>query len=156
MHNFFTSDLFFLQAAGAVVTFRAATAVVPNWARQLLLILISTYFLAWLAHFGTVGPILAVYVLSAVVLGQLLIAVGPKTQTLLFGLGCTCCLAVLVYSKYQDLIETLLGVRTALAELHTIEWIGLSYLTFRTIDYFVCLRPSRFPPDKQAATWLYG
>jgi D-alanyl-lipoteichoic acid acyltransferase DltB (MBOAT superfamily) len=155
MHNFFTSDLFFVHAAGAVVAFRTAAAVVPAWARQLLLTLISVYFLAWLANARAVAPLLIVYLVAALAVGQLLLMMAPKARAWVLGGGCTVCVAILLVFKYQHVLESLAILKSTLAGFHALEWIGLSYLTFRTLDYFISMRPERIARG-QTAGWLYG
>jgi D-alanyl-lipoteichoic acid acyltransferase DltB (MBOAT superfamily) len=156
MGNLFASDLFFLHAAGAVVCFRAAVVTVPGWFRQLLLVLISVYFLSWLSDCEIFGVILALYVLTALVYGWLVLRTGPWGRVLVVFSGCLNCLATLLVCKYQLFLPTLVRLHAVLVNLRGIEWIGLSYLTFRTIDYLFCLRSEPAGEESAGSSWLSG
>ncbi len=156
MYNFFTNDLFFVHATVAAVAFRGAARVVPGWMRQLLLILISVYFLTWLSSFRTIGPLLAVYVLTALALGQILLTRATAVRPLLVTIGCAGCVAVLVLIKYHNMLPDFGKLHKLILRLGVIEWIGLSYLTFRTIDYLINVRPAQSAAGAGRAGWLYG
>jgi D-alanyl-lipoteichoic acid acyltransferase DltB (MBOAT superfamily) len=158
VRTFFVSDLFFLHAAGAVIAFRAAAALVPNWARQFVLALISVYFLTWLTGFGTVGPFLAVYMMLALSIGCIMLRQGQQARPLVVAGACSACIGVLVLFKYNMLLPEIkiAELQEAMLQLRAIEWVGLSYLTFKTIDFLVNFRIDNVPAGAGKTGWLYA
>src|SRR5262249_5505712 len=63
---------------------------------------------------------------------------------------------VLVAYKYGNRLPGPRPIRDALAHLRGSEWIGLSYLTFKTIDYFVAIRSYPRLAISPSQRGLYG
>jgi D-alanyl-lipoteichoic acid acyltransferase DltB (MBOAT superfamily) len=156
MQNLYVSDLFFLHAAGAVVAFRTVAARLAPWLRQVLLILISVYFLTWLTNFRILGPVLILYVVAAIMLGYLSSRQGRRAG-ILFAVGCSMCIAILAAFKYLHLLPGL-DLWDGFSGVGALQWIGLSYLTFRTIDLLTTWHSQPDPGTGPSARtrWLYG
>lgn len=142
MLHFYTSTGFFVRALPVVVLYRAAGRHLPSWARQLLLIGASVYFLSLLAPFARFAPALAIYVGTALALGVALARTEGHRRTALIGLACLGAVAVLAIAKYGSLAPPGSSIHRARLELNRLEWVGLSYLTFRAIDYWAQLQSS--------------
>jgi D-alanyl-lipoteichoic acid acyltransferase DltB (MBOAT superfamily) len=117
---------------------------------------VSVYFLTWLSNFSATAPLLALYVLGALALGWALRGREERGGLLLVSIGCTGCLAVLLLFKYHPFLPDVAQLQKLLVRVRLIEWIGLSYLTFRTIDYLTCMRQEAAGDGTGGPRWLYG
>lgn len=135
MLNFYTSERFFLSATGAVVVYRLLGSQLTAWVRQLVLAAFSIYFLSLLTPVQKIWPFLAVYAAAVIALGLLLERARDKFKTGLVAAGCAAAVGILVMYKYGGTMVRV-GLFTAVPPyLAGMEWLGLSYLTFKVIDY---------------------
>ena len=155
MLNFYVSLWFFIQVAAAIVLFRLSLPVLPNWFRQVLLLGVSAYFLSSLANALNFGPVLLVYLALVISLGQAALLTKGRMQSALITGGCVFAVLVLAVFKYAYVFESV-NVGMSLAnQLRALHWIGISYLTFKAIDYCLTMRlPSVAAQRKNS--WLFA
>src|SRR5262249_55697449 len=113
-------------------------------------------FLTTLSAFNAFCVPLVLYVLAALAFGQLIGAASGRVKARLLGAACTLAVLVLVAYKYGYNLPGPARIRDALVHLRAAQWIGLSYLTFKAIDYLVTIRsyPRLIVPAAQHG--LYG
>jgi D-alanyl-lipoteichoic acid acyltransferase DltB (MBOAT superfamily) len=153
--NFYVSLWFFLQVAAAIVLFRLSLPVLPKWFRQVLLLGFSAYFLSSLANAANFAPVLLVYLVLIIALGQAIMFAKGWRQSALMAAACVFAVLVLALFKYAYLLESVnVGIKLA-DRLRALHWIGLSYLTFKAIDYCLAMRlPS--VAEQRNTSWLFA
>jgi membrane protein involved in D-alanine export len=154
--NFYVNLYFFIRVAVAAILFRAAARYSPALVRQLLLFLISLYFVAQLSGSRSFLPALGLYLVAVLAFGRAIAAARGGLKSHLMAWACVSCVLVLVAYKYGGRLGGTGPIGDALSRLRGLAWIGLSYLTFRAIDYVVVIRSRSKPalPGWQDA--LYG
>jgi D-alanyl-lipoteichoic acid acyltransferase DltB (MBOAT superfamily) len=154
--NFYVNLGFFVDVAVAIVVFRLALPALPYWGRQLALIAMSTYFLSFVFPGITIRFVLAGYVIVVVAIGEAIAYARGRYKSLLIGIACTMAVSVLAAYKYEYLLE-LANIGTSSGwHLRGVQWIGLSYLTFRAIDYVLAMRSANKMFDRRGTNWLYA
>jgi alginate O-acetyltransferase complex protein AlgI len=156
MLNFYVNLWFFLQVSVAVVLFRLSATVLPAWGRQVLLLGFSAYFLSLLAGAASFRLLFLGYIVAAVAIGQLIARTDGRFRSALVGGACTLAVAVLVVYKYAYVLALFQPAAPLATRLQAIHWIGLSYLTFRAIDYLVAVRLTKGLLDRPWTNWLYA
>jgi len=156
VNNFYVDLYFFAKVTGAALVFRAVARRAPNWSRQVILILISLYFSCTLSSFSAFWPALGLYLLAALVLAQAISAAAGRTKSRLLGVACILSVAVLVGYKYGYRLPGPSSLGSLVSRLRGLEWIGLSYLTLKAIDYFVAIRSTPRSAVAGLQQGLYG
>jgi D-alanyl-lipoteichoic acid acyltransferase DltB (MBOAT superfamily) len=154
--NFYVDLWFFVQAAVAVVLFRITLWVLPNWTRQPILLGVSAYFLSFLANFANFRLPLIAYVAVIVVFGEAIAFANGRYKSVLIGLASTLAVLVLLVYKYAYVAELANIGASYAARLHAIHWVGLSYLTFKAIDYCIAMRSAKMAQEHRSTCWLYA
>lgn len=157
MLDFYSSERFFLSATGAVVVYRLLGNQLTAWLRQLVLVALSIYFLSLLAPLQKIWPFLAAYLAGVVAIGLLLDRAADKLKTGIVAAGCCAAVGILVFYKYGGAMARL-GLFSAVPPyLAGIEWLGLSYLTFKVIDYFATRHATPTEPaaEPQRGDWPF-
>jgi D-alanyl-lipoteichoic acid acyltransferase DltB (MBOAT superfamily) len=156
VNNYYVDLYFFGKVIVAVLAFRVAGRHLSHWLRQTFLIVISIYFLSTLSAFPAFRLPLVVYVVAALALGQAITATAGRAKARLLLAACSLAVLVLIAYKYGDHLPGPRPVRDALAHFRGSTWIGLSYLTFKTIDYLVAIRSNSRLTLPAARQGLYG
>lgn len=159
MANFYIDATFYAEVLFAVLACRAANRWLPRGWRQAALIGLSLIFLLQLRNAQVFLPILLVYVGAVIGLAEMLRRrPAGAARRLVFAGGLAFCLLVLMAFKYPTYTSAVLGTREWIERVSTIEWVGLSYLTFRALDLLIMVRAGRvksFRPLDVAAYLLF-
>jgi len=139
MANFYTEIRFFLQFAAVVVVYRLFAPRFSATSRRLFLILASFWFLSRLDSSRTVLEFMVVYIGVVYFLSRLseLVRKNDLLRRIFTTLSISLLVSVLVILKYRHFTEAVFGPHEYLLQIQAIEWIGLSYLTMRAIDYLL-------------------
>jgi D-alanyl-lipoteichoic acid acyltransferase DltB (MBOAT superfamily) len=156
MSNYYAELYFFTEVIGAITLFRLAARRSPDGIRQLFLVLISLYFLSKLSTFRTFWLPMAVYLVAVLTVGQAIGAVQGRARSWLLGSACAVLIVTLVAYKYGYRIPGSGSFHDALIHLRGFQWIGLSYLTFKAVDYLLAIRANRGPVVPRPRHGLYG
>jgi D-alanyl-lipoteichoic acid acyltransferase DltB (MBOAT superfamily) len=136
---FFESDQLYVHAALAVIVFRVLARRSPGWLRQIFLIVISFDFLSELTQFDRIWPLLAMYLTIALCFGEAIAVAAGRRRSVLVGAACTLALVNLAAFKYAKSFLSSDASSGMFRWPEGLHWIGLSYLTFKAIDYFVAI-----------------
>lgn len=157
MINFHTSVLYFAELMAAAFAYRWAAPRLSEAARHGLLAALSLLFLCQLQvhplFLAATGIYVAAVTLSVAARGRVpwLPRSGWVGTTMVLA-----AIAVLAAFKYRYYSGLLLGGLVKAPEMSSFEWLGLSYMTFRTIDLIVQVRrrPEIMPHPLAAASFL--
>ena len=156
LQNFYVSLSFFGQCAAAIALFRALLPVLPRAGRQVFLVACSAFFLSRLDGFPNFRLPMGLYLLAALVLGQAIALSAGRTRSILVAIASSAAVAVLAVYKYPHVL-TLVGLPGAIPRnISGWHWIGLSYLSFKAIDFFVAMASGKKDHRPGKTGWLYG
>jgi D-alanyl-lipoteichoic acid acyltransferase DltB (MBOAT superfamily) len=157
MTNFNTSLLYFVEVLVAAAAYRLTAPKLPEAVRHGALAALSLLFLAQLQ----VNPIFLAATSTYVVLVTASAAALGRVHWLRNSgwAGAAMVLAAvvaLVAFKYRCYSGLLLGGMAKVPAMSGFEWLGLSYMTFRTIDLIIQVRrkPEIMPHPLAAASFL--
>jgi D-alanyl-lipoteichoic acid acyltransferase DltB (MBOAT superfamily) len=158
MINFHTSLLFFIETLTAAVAYRL---IAPKLSVTLRHGVLSALSLLFLAQLDAQPAFLAGgYAVAAAVLATALSRTGLRQSSWAGAAAVTAAVAILVAFKFRYDVGLLLGggawTAPGFAWLSGIEWLGLSYMTFRAIDLFIQVRrrPEIMPHPLAAVSFL--
>jgi alginate O-acetyltransferase complex protein AlgI len=158
MINFHTSLLFFIETLAATVAYRLIAPKLSATLRHGALSALSFLFLVQLD--AQPAFLAGGYAVVAAVLAAALSRTGLRQSSWAGTAAVVAAVAALVAVKFQDDAGLLLGTRIwtapGLSWLSGIEWLGLSYMTFRAIDMFIQVRrrPELMPHPLAAVSFL--
>lgn len=156
MENLFVNLGFYVKAALALFVYRWIGVRVSPAVRQWILIAISCYFLSTLSGAGGFLAFAIGYALSFAGLGYVVSRMDTGGKRLGVLAGIFAAAFVMLWFKYPFYSGYIFGRWDFIGTLSAIKWIGLSYLTFRCIDYLLYAgrKTSRNIPFSQAVSYL--
>jgi D-alanyl-lipoteichoic acid acyltransferase DltB (MBOAT superfamily) len=157
MINFDTSLLYFGEAFAAAAAYRVAAPRLPVAARHSALAALSALFLVQLQVHPAFLIATGAYTAAVMAAAAAMVRVPSLRRARWAGaLAVAAAIAVLVAFKYRYYAGLALGGLAQLPAMTGFEWIGLSYMTFRTIDLIVQVRrrPEIMPHPLAAASFL--
>jgi D-alanyl-lipoteichoic acid acyltransferase DltB (MBOAT superfamily) len=144
MQNFYVEYSFFIAAIVAIVLFRVVSHSCSLLIRQVTFIACNLYFLSQLSGSNRLLPLTMVYALVILSAGYFMHKNPSKVKkTIIFRSGLIFCLGLLLAFKYPSYTSLIFGNPELFEHLSAIEWIGLSYLSFRAIDFLLIQRSGR-------------
>ncbi|PIR00639.1 MAG: hypothetical protein COV66_05655 [Nitrospinae bacterium CG11_big_fil_rev_8_21_14_0_20_45_15] len=144
MQNFYVEYSFFIAAIVAIVLFRVVSHFCSPLIRQTTFIACNLYFLSQLSGANRLLPLTLIYALLILSAGYFINKNPSKVKkTIIFRCGLIFCLGLLLAFKYPSYTSLLFGNPQFWERLSAIEWIGLSYLSFRAIDFLLIQRSGR-------------
>src|SRR5262249_53066040 len=149
--------LYFFEVALAATAYRFAAPRLPVTVRHGALAALSLLFLAQLQIHPLFIAATAIYVAAVTISASALSRVPWVHSSGWIGTAMIlAAIAVLVAFKYRYYAGLLLGGLATVPELSGFEWLGLSYMTFRTIDLIVQVRrrPEVMPHPLATASFL--
>ncbi|MCH8823968.1 MAG: hypothetical protein IH984_10710 [Planctomycetes bacterium] len=176
MANVVVDYNFYLLVMIAIVVYRMAVKHLPSRGQQTVLIVLSAFFLAqfskapvftvavihgfkfyWLPngipHFFL---LMLCYVAGAVGIGAMMNRIKEKQQRRpLLLIGSALAVGTLILFKYDSYTHVLFGEASWLDELSAWHWVGLSYTTFRGIDFLLAMRSGRVKEFSIIASLAY-
>jgi D-alanyl-lipoteichoic acid acyltransferase DltB (MBOAT superfamily) len=142
MQNFYVEYSFFIAVIVAIGLFRFASHSGSLQIRQITFISCNFYFLWQLS--GHLLPMTMGYVFLILTAGYCMHRTSSKaSRTIIFRISLTFFLGLLVIFKYPSYTNLFFGKQVFIEYLSTLEWIGLSYLTFRAIDFLIFQNSNR-------------
>ena len=144
MSGQFLTLYFYAQITGALFLYHWLAPRLGPPARQGLLMAISLFFLTRLGGDAIFLWLAMGYAVSFPALSLFLQRVmGTRLQMLLLFFGIVCAVLVMLWFKYPVYSSWLFNDTTFLRKLTGIEWIGLSYMTFRAVDLLLYANAQR-------------
>lgn len=134
MTDQFLSLQFYAEVAVAIVAYRFLLPRIGRLAGCGLLIAISSLFIFSLQGSRTFLMLVIGYAVFFPLLGLVMARVGESGRGWLLWLGIGIAASVMLWFKYPTYSSWLFGEHAFLHQLSAINWIGLSYMTFRAID----------------------
>lgn len=138
MSNFYINLWFFVQAVIAIAIFRWGAARYSGTVRSIALAAISLFFLTKLSGARQFVPFAVAYAVFFPALAGVIFRSrqGPMRRSLLIT-GIICALVVMFWFKYPYYSSLLFGDWAFVGKLSAIDWLGLSYMTFRALDLLI-------------------
>ena len=157
MVNFYASLVFFCGVAVALLVYRALAPLLPNWLRQVSLLGISAVFLFRFAGLSDFWRPLGLYLLVILGLGELIAHTIGRKKSAVLAVAVVLALDVLIVHKYSHRLSSFFGLSGALEQrLCSLHWVGLSYLSFKVIDYCIAMRSGKATQEPRSLSWLSG
>ena len=145
--NFYTDVTFFGLVAVAVVVFRLFARHRTDFPRSVFLVLLSAGFLSLLrdSSHWLIAIVGYCIVLSGTAVLLRRTRAMPRASYILAG-SIGLAMFILFSLKYRFYFEAVFGNFSWQTGVSSIQWIGISYLTFRAIDLLVYARSTRGKP----------
>lgn len=144
MENYYVESIFYISVIVGIFIYRVTFRWSSPLQKQFTFISLNIFFLFQLKAANEFLILLAGYLVCILTVGFLIFqAKSERQQKLTFRIGIAFCLSTLVFFKYPNYIYLLFGNINIVRTLSAMEWVGLSYLTFRAIDFLIIVRTKR-------------
>ncbi len=144
MENYYVESTFYVAVIIGILLYR----IICRWSspqpKQIAFIGLNIFFLFQLKEANQFIPLLIAYLICVIGFGYLIFqSKSERRRKLTFRIGIVFCLSTLALFKYPNYIYLIMGGENILRTLSTLEWVGLSYLTFRAIDFIIMVHTKR-------------
>jgi D-alanyl-lipoteichoic acid acyltransferase DltB (MBOAT superfamily) len=144
MENYYVESAFYGSVIIGILLYQIIRRWFSTQSKQIAFIGLNIFFLFQLKEANQFFPLLIGYLICVIGFGYLIFqSKSKRQQKLTFRIGIVFCLSTLALFKYPNYIYLIIGEKNALRTLSTMEWVGLSYLTFRAIDFLIMVRTKR-------------
>jgi D-alanyl-lipoteichoic acid acyltransferase DltB (MBOAT superfamily) len=144
MENYYVESAFYGLVIIGILLYQIIRRWFSTQSKQIAFIGLNIFFLFQLKEANQFIPLLFGYLICVIGFGYLIFqSKSEGQQKLTFRIGIVFCLSTLALFKYPNYIYLIIGEKNILRTLSTLEWIGLSYLTFRAIDFLIMIHTNR-------------
>ncbi len=135
MNDFYLHPSFYAEIVGAIAIFRYANTFLSVNLRQILLGLISLFFIIKLDGSNLFLSLVVGYAITFPLIAWFIFAVnGVWAKKSLIGVGIVLSAVIMLIFKYPYYSSLIFGKWELVTNLNSVGWVGLSYMTFRAID----------------------
>jgi membrane protein involved in D-alanine export len=144
MENYYVESAFYISVLIGILLYRITFYWPSLLSKQTAFIVLNIVFLFQLKEANLFLPLLSGYLICVIGLGYLNFqSKSEGRKKIWFRVGIGFCLTTIILFKYPNYIYLIIGEKQFLRTLSTLEWVGLSYLTFRAIDFLIMVHTKR-------------